>query len=135
MLLNHFHLVRHIGVVLQRKWFINIYLMLSSLSRQNYLFLDIIMMMMMTVLAHIAALYEAGSIYIYSLLHTRLQCDNIYYIIAHFAAFYVARSIVILDSTLLVPVQSVWKEDFFTVITIIVVIVIVSVTIIREAIT
>ena len=82
-----------------------------------------------SILAHINSLYIAGSIYIYSLLHTRLQCDNIYYIIAHFAAFYVARSIVILDSTLLVPVQSVWKENF------IVVIVIVSVTIIREAIT
>ena len=88
-----------------------------------------------SIMAHTAALYVAGSIYIYSLLHTRLQCDLIYYIIAHFAAFYVARSIVVLDSTLLVPVQSVWKENFFSVVTInvVIVIVIAIVTIIREA--
>ena len=36
----------------------------------------------------------------------------IYYIMAHFAAFYVARSVLWLDSTLFVPVQSVWKVFF-----------------------
>ena len=56
-------------------------------------------------------------------------------IMAHFTSLYIAWSIVILDSTLLVPVQSVWKEDFFSVVTTVVVIVIVSVTIIKEAIT
>ena len=34
----------------------------------------------------------------------------IYYITAHFAAFNVARSVILLDSTLFVPVQSVWKD-------------------------
>ena len=53
-------------------------------------------------------------------------------IMAHIAALYIAWSIVTLNSTLLVPVQSVWKKNFFSVITIIVVFVIVIVIIIRE---